>query len=46
MVNYVKYVMGYSKCNDEQKKVLDNIIEEYTKQEVSWDEYLSYKRKF
>ena len=44
VVNYVKYVMGYSKCNDEQKKVLDNIIEEYTKQEVSWDEYLSYKK--
>lgn len=42
--NYAKYVMGYSKCNDEQKKILDNIIEDYTKQEVSWDEYLSYKK--
>ena len=25
VVNYAKYVMGYSKCNDEQKKILDNI---------------------
>ncbi len=29
---------------EEKKKILDNIIEDYTKQEVSWDEYLSYKK--